>query len=108
MSPDPRLIFLQLCKGSILAGDSFRRAASFSEAAAPKAPLAHTPPFHRCDRRFRKTYNTRKRPPYRPLQRGPLRSSLGHAPRVKTCFDFLDDRAEDAVDLKILWRVNRS
>ena len=37
----------------------------------------------------------------------PSLSSLGHAPRVKTGFDFLDDRAEDGVDLEILGRVDR-
>ena len=40
--------------------------------------------------------------------KGALRSSEAVSwLRVKTCFHFLDDRAEDAVDLKILWRVNR-
>jgi hypothetical protein len=39
---------------------------------------------------------------------GALRSSLAdHLPRVKTRFNLPDDCAKDAVDLKILWRVNR-
>jgi hypothetical protein len=100
--------FCNSAKGSILADDSLRRAASFSEAAAPKAPLAHTCQFQRCDRRFRKTYNTRKTRAVSPLTTRALRSSLtDHAPRAKTGFDFLDDRAEDGVDLEILRRVNR-
>jgi hypothetical protein len=57
--------------------------------------LWRTPQFHRCDRRFRKTFNTSKKS-------RALRSSLDdHPSRVKMGFDFLNDRAEDAVDLSV-------
>src|SRR6202789_1830803 len=74
--------------------------------------------FHRGECRFRRTYqlpnrrcSTRvdtRRARVDRLTTRTLRSSLtDHAPCVKTRFDFLDDRAEDAVDLEILWRVDR-
>src|ERR1700729_1710789 len=62
-----RLIFTQLCKGSILARDSFRRAASFQRSCCAQGPSGAHCQFQRCDRRFRKTYNTRKTPAVSPL-----------------------------------------
>src|ERR1700733_257621 len=49
-------------------------------------------------------YNARRIASY---SAGPSSSLDDHPPRVKTRFNLPDDRVEDAVNLKILWRVNR-